>query len=382
MHRNLKLVQSFLRVCLILLLAGCSSYSQIFLTLDETQRLDTLIAEVATPAGQPQSLSDLARHDLDRRINGDWSDSKKLRELRAYLFNEDELGIAYAAETTRTAMETLASRAGNCLSLSQLFVAAARHVGLDAHFQTVAISPTWDKRGSILIRYEHIVAVGKLRTGRDYVVDFLPGFTGDGRDTLVISDQLALAHYYNNQGAEQIVDGDLAAAVGSALKAVKLEPELSNAWNNLGAAFRRKGDLALAELSYKRALVHGRHNYSALGNLTHLYLSEGRREEAQEFMHRVNRYHQRNPYFQFYLAQVLYRAGSLEDAKHRLEAAIRLKSDDPNFHSALADVNDLLGLPEEAEQARQKARALEASNPAIESLLDDAADQQSLIKMS
>ena len=369
---------------LLLLLAGCSNLSGIFLTDEETQRLDGLLEgqAVSSPQGLTLALGESFRASLDSRIAANWSDAKKLRELRAYLFDEEELGISYAAEVTRTAAEALAARSGNCLSLTSLFVAAARHVGLDSHFQTVAISPTWDKRGSVMIRYEHIVAVGKLKTGRDYVVDFLPGFSADDNKTSTIKDQTALAHYYNNLGAELVVDGDHEAAIAHALKAIKLEPELSNAWNNLGAAYRRSNQIALAELSYKRALIHGRNNYSALGNLTQLYLTDGRRDEAETFMHRVNRYHRRNPYFQFYLAQLLYQAGDFEAAKVRVEVAIRLKSDDPNFHAALGDVNQRLGLLEEAEKARQKARALRGNNPDGDSLDDGGAGQQSLIKLS
>ena len=55
-----------------------------------------------------------------------------------------------------------------------------------------------------MIRYEHIVAAGRLDTRDEYVVDFLPEFSSAGKLTRVISDKQAEALYHNNLGAEAV----------------------------------------------------------------------------------------------------------------------------------------------------------------------------------
>lgn len=337
--------------------SGCASTRYVMLPPGGAERLDALLDGVVTP--QPENstlaLTEEMKAALDGRIDRDWSSARKFNELRGYLFGDGELGISYQADHTRTAAETFASRTGNCLSLSMLFVAAARHVGLDSRFQTVSVRPTWDRQGSTMIRYEHIIAVGKLNPREDYAVDFLPELSGDGSEAEIIDDLSALSHYYNNLGAESVVDGDYDHAVAHILRSAKLKPGFSDAWNNLGAAFRRSGDHELAELSYKRALDLNRNNYSALGNLMQLYLASGRQDEAESFARRVNRYNQRNPYFHFYLAQLHYQNGELDESKNYIENAIHLKKDDPGFYEALADVNNRLGHHEAAQQAEAMA---------------------------
>ncbi len=64
--------------------------------------------------------------------------------------------------STGTAAETFYNRKGNCLAISNLFIAAARHLGLEASYKTLSVRPTWEQAGLTLIRYEHIIAIGKL----------------------------------------------------------------------------------------------------------------------------------------------------------------------------------------------------------------------------
>ncbi len=335
------------------LTTGCVTTPNVILHDEGAARLDALLEGVTTgaPADTTLHLSDEVLTVLDERIDPSWSQNKRLRELRSFLFSEGGLDITYDAEETKTASETFTSKTGNCLSLSNLFVASARHIGLDSRFQLVSIRPTWDHQGSTMIRYEHIVAYGEINTRDEYVIDFLPEFSTSDSEVETIDDVTALAHYYNNLGAEGVVNGQYDSAIENILRAASLKPDYSDAWNNLGAAFRRKGESELAELSYKRALAINRNNYSALGNLTQFYISEDRGHEAAQFVRRANRYYERNPYFHYYLAQLHYHAHEFGEARDFLNAAVRLKRDDPNFYDALADVNTRLGYRTEAREA-------------------------------
>ena len=236
------------------------------------------------------------------------------------------------------------------------------YVGLDAKFQTVAVRPTWAQAERTLIRYEHIVAVGRLDARDEYIVDLLPAFTATGRDTRVIDDQSARALYYNNLGAELIVEGRYDEAIEKILQSITLWPDHSDSWNNLGAAYKRYGQNRLAELSYKRALRYDRYNYSALANLTQFYLVNDRQAEAEQFLRRVNRYYSRNPYFHYYMARLHFSGQEYVEARDFLQKAIRLKGDDPEFYIALADTHESMGDMEAAKKMRKRAAKVKPLN--------------------
>lgn len=337
-------LRSLVLLAFVMTLASCA-VNPGFEDPVEAALLDRLHEHVTTeePQNSILSLSDSARNQIDQAVPDDWSQTRKFRALRRYLFDEDKRHILYEASATRTAEETLTAANGNCLSMSNLFVASARHVGLDARFQTVATRPTWSQSGLTLIRYEHIVAVGKLDKRDEYVVDFLPELSASGRGRRIISDSQALALYYSNLSAEAIVAGDSIQGVELGLKAISLWPDHSDSWNNIGAAYKRMGEKKLAELSYKRALKSDSNNYSALGNLTQFYLAEGREEEARRFLSRVKRYYRKNPYYYYYLASMVYSDAEYEKARRYLSQAIRIKRDDAEFYKALSDTYAKLG---------------------------------------
>ena len=348
-------------ILIVSLLCGCASTLEYAYETEESKRL---LAEALDDV-QPESglimlqLSDEMQVAISNRIDTSWSKKRKLRELREFLYGADELAINYDAASTKTAIETYNSRRGNCLALANLFVASARHVGLDARFQTVEVRPTWDQSGGTLIRYEHIVATGKI-PGENYILDFLPGFTLEGRSSEIISDEAALALYYNNLGAESIVEGQMEASIFNLRKALALSPENSDIWNNFGAAMRRTGQKELAEFSYRRSLLADSHNYSALSNLEHFYHAEDRVAEGDLIKKRADTYRRRNPYYYYFVAVGAFKGGYKEEAIDILKHAIRMEPDEPMFHQALAQaygaIGDQEGLQKElllAQQSRE-----------------------------
>ena len=307
------------------------------------RRFDALFVdvEVEDPETAILLLSNEMKLVLEERIDPAWGDARKFLQLGQYFFNDDERHIQYDAGMTGTAEETFMAGHGNCLSMSILFVAAARHLKFDSHFETVVVEPSWTHEGETMIRYEHIVAAGNLGSSK-YVVDFLAQLIGERGPSTRVTDEQALALYYGNLAVEAIVTGDLDASVYKSLQSLKLWPKNSNTWSNLGTAYRRKGDSQLAEASYRRALSLSRDNYSALSNLTRFYLLEGRESEADIYLRRVSRYYRRNPHYHLQVARMQIQTGDFVGARANLERATRLKKDDPVLVEALSDVYEKL----------------------------------------
>lgn len=349
--------KKILIVAVLVVLTGCVVNPEHSFTGEDQSRL---MAQILADQAPPTDLITLRLNDdikaqIDARIDSEWRSKRKLRELRAFLFSQDEIGIKYDATASLTASETFELRRGNCLALTNLFIAVGRHVGLDANYQTVAVEPTWNHAGETMIRYEHIVAVGRIGE-ENYIVDFLPEFLIGDRPAEEISDQHALALYFNNMGAEAVVDERPAEGVVHLRKALALVPDSSDAWNNMGAALRRSGQVQLAEFAYFQSLEHNSYNYSALSNLSRYYESAGRRAEAEVMANRVDRYRRRNPYFHFFAAQVLFDNGHYHASVESFDKAIRLKRDEPQFYEALAKVYAVLGNDLEAKRFMRRAQ--------------------------
>jgi len=354
----------FAGLTLLILLSGCVTVDPVFEDPEIKRRLDTLFMDVEV--GNPETvifqLSDEMKQQLEKRVHPEWGDARKFLQLGEYFFNSDERDIQYDAWSTLSAEETFIAGRGNCLSMSILFVAAARHLKFDGRFETVEVKPSWTHEGETMIRYEHIVATGNLGTA-SYVVDFLPEFAGERGPRTRVTDEQALALYYGNLAVAAIVAADLDEGIYKSHQALKLWPGNSNAWSNLGTAYRRKGESELAEASYRRALALNRKNYSALANLTRLYLLEDREEEADVFLRTVKRYYRRNPYYHLQVARMRVQAGDVDGARENLERAAALKKNDPVLFDAISDLyeklNDLDASGEHGSHAKKPRQAKE-----------------------
>jgi|TARA_Y100000310_G_scaffold274578_2_gene290660 Flp pilus assembly protein TadD len=259
------------------------------------------------------------------------------------MFAPDDLNIQYDSTRTQTAIETFQSRRGNCLSMTNLYVAAARYLKVDANYQVVALNPTWEKTGAVMIRNEHINAIGRLSGIGKYVVDFRPNITFRDKDTQTISDREAVALYYTNLGAESIVAGEPDAAVRYIRSALAITPESADAWNNMGAAARRLGRFEQAEFSYQRAVHLDPYHYTAMNNLGRLYRGRGDLGREKHYLDRVKRYRAKHPYYLYFEARRAYQRNDLLAARKYLKRAIYRKRDDPEFYVALSNVYRQLG---------------------------------------
>ena len=346
---------------LVLLLAGCSRYlPPVSEDHDSSTQADMLTAILGTPDDRAESvdpliLDDDLRRYIDDHVNDKWSVKTKINALRKLMFAPENLNIKYDGSRTQTAMETFRARRGNCLSMTNLYVAAARHMNVDAKYQVVALKPTWEKTGTTMVRNDHINAVGRISGYEKYVVDFRPDVSFDENNSHSIADSHALALYYTNLGAESIIEGHPDTAVRYFRSALTISPEFADAWNNMGAALRRLGRSEQAEFSFQRAVTLDSGHYTAMSNLGHLYHERGDSRRENRYLDMVKRYRSKHPYYLFFRGRKAYDQNDYQAVREYLRKAINRKRDDPEFYLALSHVYRQLGDQRQSDINMRKA---------------------------
>lgn len=284
------------------------------------------------------------------------SDYRIVDRLQQLLFDPAHLNLQYDDQRTRTAVQTFEDGQGNCLSVVSLYIAMARHFGVNAQYQTVKVRPSWDRRGEHLVLSQHINAIGRLDQNTQYVVDFTPEITLQQLTANRVSDLQGRALFFNNLGVESLIANDLEQAVAYFRNALWIDPELSIVWNNIGSTYSRLGDKDLAEYSYRKSFSLDRSNATAINNLVKFHTARGDLETAGRYAKAIERFNNSNPYYHYNLGNVAYADGDFEMARTHYEHAIRRKESEPDFFLALSKTYEMLGNLEESAHQLALAR--------------------------
>src|SRR6056297_2010698 len=302
------------------------------------------VAAVQPPpaAGEILDLTPEMLGYLETHIDGSRFRTHKVRSLSRLLLHPGLLGIDYDARRTGTAAETFRSRTGNCLSLSILFVAMARELGLDARFQQVEVVPQWDMEGDVLYAARHVNVYGHLRGWGDFVMDFYP-FPEEPRGRRrMLTDGEAIGQFYNNLGAARLAAGDYAGAWVYFRAAIREAPGWSDTWSNLGLLYQRVGDDRSAEEMLRYAIALKSDNTSAISNLAMLLRRRGRSVEAEGWLDEIRRVRESNPYYYYALAREAQAQGQYRRALGHLQRAMRMKRDEALFRRKADELARLL----------------------------------------
>lgn len=307
----------------------------------------------AVPDVDVLELSEPMRRLLDQQV-AIYPEMELRRQALRRLFSDPSLlRLKYDRSQSRTAAETFSVGAADCVSFSNMAVAMARYVGLEAYYQDVAVRSNWERSGDLVVFRRHMnVIAGK---GRQFeVYDF---FAGPGRGGVVISDERARAQYFNNRGMVYFRAGQSELALRYLKRALLIDPGLSYVWSNIGAVYSGNRQYAAAEVFLRRALAVDRDNGSALVNLSELYRKQGREEEAGAFARMAEPYRRKNPYYLYELAQAAYAGGRYWVALDELQGALALKSD-VEFYEMRARIYLRLGEVDAARKSCQDAAGL------------------------
>jgi hypothetical protein len=291
---------------------------------------------------------------LERTIDEDDNPYARLRRLMYAVVGEGQFDLVYD-DSTRTAEETFRDQRGNCLSFTNMFIALARRVGLDAHYQEVDIPPSWSSQGQSLLLSQHVNVLVNLTRDSQRIVDFNMADFDFDYDRRVITDQRGRAHYFSNIGVERMLAGDTPGAFRHYRESLVEDGSFGPAWVNLGILYRREGYPDYAEAAFLLAVKLDESNPVALSNLSSLYEEQGDSERATHYRDLVKRHRMRNPYYRYQLAQADFDSGDYDSAIAHLEEAIRHRRSEDRFYSLMSSSYLMKGDLEEAGKWMKKA---------------------------
>ena len=297
---------------------------------------------------------------VDARLRPAGSERRRARQVVDLVFGH--LGLEYAYYPTRTANETFRARQGNCLSFVNLFVALGRHVGLNPFYVEVVDQRGWSYQQGMVVSRGHIVA-GMRLDGNLETFDFLPYQPKSYRDLEPLDDRRAVAHFYNNLGAEALLAGDLPAARKHLDQVGAIAPDFVGGMNNLGVCLARLGELEEALLTYRRGLDLEPSNVAVMSNAARLYQQLGYPREAEVLLARIRDTRQASPFFYVYQGELALAENDFETALKHLREALRIDSEVPEVHLGLVKLHLALGEVARARHHLSRALKLDPTHP-------------------
>lgn len=330
--------RSFVLVFISLLISACQSTAQ-----QSSVPARTLLDDSVFPTHtyftveteqQVFALNDAARAFVDEIVGEHKEQKSQIKALANSIFDRSDFNLLYRASANTVASETFDNRAANCLSMSIMTYALADYAGFKARMQDIEIPEYWTRRDGFSLLNGHVnVLIEPVETSNvirfitsETVVDFDPQESRRHFPVNVINRAKTLAMFYNNKGADALIDGSFTKAYAYFRAAAKTAPKFDASWVNLGILYRRAGYSALAKLAYERAIEVDRENLTAWENLAFLYEQDGEHEQARNIMSRVERQRQDNPFYHFILGEQAFDAGEVDEALTFYRSAYRLDS--------------------------------------------------------
>lgn len=346
--------------CFALCLGSCSAYVPFDAQAHLGEQLDERVPpELVGRVEYPFALGDAVKGAAGGRINPAASESRRTEAILEFIFGY--LDLQYALSPTRSADQTFASRQGNCLSFVNLFVGLGRELRLNPFYVEVEDYQRWNYQNGVVISRGHIVA-GMRIDGELSTFDFLPYQAKSYRDFRPIDDLTAMAHHYNNLGAEALISGVIGVAEDNLRIAVALAPAFDKARNNLGVVLLRQGKLAEAIALYEESAEVDSENVPILTNLARAYQQSGRSADADRLFDKLESINQTNPFFYVYRGDLALGQGDTESALDYMRRAYKADDALPEVHIGLVRVYLALGKFTEARHHVERALRLDATH--------------------
>ena len=346
--KDIRRIKDYLFAISIVLLMGACSSQRFSPDINSMPAFRESAAVAVSPRQAIQSVEDYKLLTvtpemidyLDRFISTAMPQQQRARTLHKILRSPAFLGIEYQADKTLTADQVFAKEIANCISFANIYIALARHYGLDASYQLLEKYPQWNRKGLVVAMEIHVNTVLQLPRDTNLMVDISVDSAQIFGRTTLISDRSAAALFYNNLAMTELssndpAKNDPAKAYSYVAKALDLAPRRAILWSNLGAIYRGNGQFDAAEQAYKMALMLDPETFTAINNLASLYQHLQQWQEFEHYADRLNRLQEKNPYYYYSLAQLAQQENDYRQAIDYIEKAISLKQDEPEFVNLL-----------------------------------------------
>lgn len=273
-------------------------------------------------------------------------------ELIKALFSRQTMGINYYSDANFTVAETFTARQANCLSLTMMTYALAKEGGLEAQLNDVLVPEYWSRnQGNTLLNgHVNITLTDTNAEKTQYrVVDFDGEIKRQEFPYEKIGLNRFIAMFYNNKGAEAMVNGHSSLAFSYFAKALEEDHTFDIAWVNLGVLYRRNDMPQFAEEAYLRALALDSDSLTVRENLAILYRATGRTELAVQISNEVHQRRISNPYYHLILGDTAFEQGEYTLAQDYYKRAYRL---DKNNHYVLFALGKIAFVDGEVDSAQ------------------------------
>ena len=305
-----------------------------------------MLAEDEVPPEEASSLlhlTDEMKQFARRAVAGRVEMASQVEALAAAMGSKDGLHIQYDTQATLTAQQAFEQHRANCLSYTMLFVALAREVGIPAWFNEVDIPPIWDlgdDHTSLL--YRHINARVDEGVMQGSVVDVSGEEYDPAYTQRLISDEEALAQYYNNRAVEMRLQGRLGDSLRYEARALHMAPRAAYLWDNLASLYMLMGKGKAAQVAITQSLLLDGSSMMGYDTAAHVFQAQGEYRLARYFRQRAEYFLQQNPYHHYQLALAALRAHKTLVAYDETREAVLLYPKDSRFFFLLAVVwNDM-----------------------------------------
>lgn len=284
---------------------------------------------------------------VQAKLHNNLSAAQKSRILLEHLFNEENIALTYRGNANLTASQTYHRKIANCMSLTIMAYALADEAGMNISFKEVEVPEYWVRNGqyNLLTGHVNLLVLDDINSRSRIVwgesatkIDFDPFVSKKRFPSRTISKKTITAMFYNNKGADALVNDNYAVAYQYLKKATLTDSTFSAAWGNLGILYKLKGHYELAELAYVRAINLQQNNLTSLANLALLFNNQTRVKEAQIIESYIHKLRVENPYYHALLGEEAFFQQSYEQAIQHYKKAIKLDGVEHEFYFALAKV--------------------------------------------
>jgi tetratricopeptide (TPR) repeat protein len=194
------------------------------------------------------------------------------------------------SDKTLTTGQSLASKSGNCLSLTVLTTAFAELAGVDVTYQLLDQNPIYSIDRGLLVTSDHLRAVLRSQPTKGNVFSSVSRVRIDyyQTDGLSYIDNVSVNHqrslFYSNLAVENLFNNDIDSAYAYAARALDIYQDNASALNTMGIVHRKRGDLVTAEEIYLHGAKYFDKGPTFIGNYAALLDSQNREVDLSQLV--------------------------------------------------------------------------------------------------